>query len=674
MYSQYFNQKRKKKFYPILSLTKSKNTNEKRQSNISVNSMSSSSSKKNKYSHNFTFINSDKIVNPYEVSNINTKKINITQESSEAKLKKSFLMNISNVKNNNNDKKEKFLNLFDNKNNMLIINQKKSEDQKTYGNNQNLFKTPLNKQLKLNRYFYNKKKVIPIKKHNNTILKKFEGDFHDFYLNSLKKTKDDFVSKIEKINKTFYHNSFTKRDNFNNIINLKKSKIGQQSEDKNILNNNKFSIEKSLNSNNEEDSYISNSKSSSKSKNKYENKLIKTKYSSQFLKLNENYKRKRDFKQYMKEKNIFEKKWKKKLDIIETSTYYNPVLIKDIKFQSGIIKDELCILLDDLQHFRFTFYEDQNILSAFKNKEIKYQIKINKFIEETCALLHRIPKLILKEYYYYTDKFISITDPSRELFSKKIVYNEADCFQDNLKYLYKILNFVSCSNEVYSLLVEQVGNEMVMEFQTFKLVRKIFDKIRHYIINLTNICKNILKDYIFDKQIIAKFKDAIKTTKNIKIDKKNTNKKIEKNNNKNNKNNETYDFSENNDKNKNYTLWDSERNKIKDEKEKEKEDGEIKDNINMKIILKENYLSEKLSRISKALEGNNNTPSKKEIKKGTDIFKEKMAQMTAGSSGPMALINSPLMSKMLKYIKKDYKQQIISLRTSERILGNNKNI
>ena len=679
MFSEYLNNKRKMKFYPILSLTKSKNKNEKIKSKInkSVNSMSSSDnnslsiSSKKKYSHKFSFNNSEKSVKPYESYNINSKKINITQESSEAKLKKSFLMNISNIEKKKNDfsKKEKFLNLFDNKNNMLILNKKKQGYQKIYGNKINLFKTPLNKELKLNRYFYNKKKIIPIKKNNYTILKKFEGDFHNFYLNSLKKTKDEFLNKIEKINKTFYQNqnSFSKRDNLKNIINLKNSgmRVAQKSADKNILknNNDKYNIEKSLNSNNDEDSYIS--KSSSKSKNKLEIKLIKTKYSSQFLKVNENYKRKRDFKQYMNEKNILEKKWKKKLDVIETSTYYNPVLVKDIKFQSGIIKDELCILLDDLQHFRFTFFEDQNLLSAFKNKDTKYQIKLNKFIEETCALLHLIPKLILKDYYYYTDKFISITDPSRELFSKKIVYNEGECFQDNLKYLYKILNFVNCCNEVYSQLIEQVGEEMVIDFHNFQFVRKIFDKIRHYIINLTNICKNILKDYIFDKQIIAKFKEAIKTSKNKKKDKK-----IEKNNNKKNKTNETYDYSENDEKNKIYIFGDSETKNIEDEIGKE--EGEAKDNINMKIAYGGNYLSEKLSRISKALEGNNNTPSKKQIKKGIDTFKEKMAQMTAGASGPMALINSPLMSKMLKYIKKDYKQQIISLRTSERILGNNK--
>ena len=84
----------------------------------------------------------------------------------------------------------------------------------------------------------------------------------------------------------------------------------------------------------------------------------------------------------------------------------------------------------------------------------------------------------------------------------------------------------------------------------------------------------------------------------------------------------------------------------------------------------ENYLGQKINRITKALEANSSS-AKKTDKKAMDNFKEKQAKMAMnGISGPMALINSPLMTKMLKYIKKDCKKQIISLRTSQRYLEN----
>ena len=666
MNAKFFNNK-KKKFLPILSLKKNKNLIEKRFYNKSFNSILSSdynsfslSSKKIRYSNN-----SGQSVKPYNTYISKSKQINnIQQECSDSKNKKPLLINISGIKNKkNNNLKEKFLKLYDdNKNNILLLDKKKPLYQKTYtsnhNKNSNLFNTPLNKNMKLKHIYYSKKKIMPIKKNNNTILKKFEGDFHNFYLNSLQRTKDEFFNKMFKINKTFYQCSISKNEQL--IKNLKKQKIDFYSNRK--KNKNNFYLDKNKKLDIEEDSYISGS--TSRSKNILENKLIKTKYSSQLLKINKNYKRKRNFKQYMDEKNILGNKWKKKLDVIETNTYYNPLLINDLKFQSGIIKDELCLLLDDLQHFRFIFFEDPYIFSAFKNKDIKYQIKLNKIVEETCALLHLIPKIILKEYYYYTDKFISIVDPSMEFFSKKIVYNEAECFQDNLKYLYKILNFVNCCDEVYSQLIEQVEDEMIITLQNFNFLRAILDKLRHYIINLTNICKNILKDYIFDKQIIEKFKDAIKKSKE---DNKNKIKDKDNNTRNNNKNDEKPELNDNseinfeNDSNKNLNFFSKTNERRQDEIDNIK--------ISKKLNLGENFLSQKINRIAKALEANN-TPNKKEIKKGLDSFKEKQAKITAGASGPMALINSTLMTKMLKYIKKDYKKKIISLRTSERFVEN----
>ena len=145
---------------------------------------------------------------------------------------------------------------------------------------------------------------------------------------------------------------------------------------------------------------------------------------------------------------------------------------------------------------------------------IQKQIKTNKLLEESCALLHYIPKIILKEYYSYTDKFISVEDPSAEMFAKKIVYNEFETFQENLKYIYKISNFIKCCGEVYFLLIIQVENEMAISSQNFLILHKILKRVRFFVINLTNICKNILMNYCFDKYVIInKFKKVVKQNK-----------------------------------------------------------------------------------------------------------------------------------------------------------------
>ena len=134
-----------------------------------------------------------------------------------------------------------------------------------------------------------------------------------------------------------------------------------------------------------------------------------------------------------------------------------------------------------------------------------------------------------------------------------------------------------------------------------------------------------------------------------------------------------YDYSEYNDDYKN-TLYffDENRKDSNNEEEKEHNDDE---SINRKMSKyyknDNNFLNQKLTRITKALESNNSL-NEKETKKGHDSFKAKQAKIAMGGSGPMALINSRLMTKMLKYIKKEYKQKIISIRTSEKFLGDNK--
>ena len=192
-----------------------------------------------------------------------------------------------------------------------------------------------------------------------------------------------------------------------------------------------------------------------------------------------------------------------------------------------------------------------------------------------------------------------------------------------------------------------------------KLHYSILQSLKFY----TNISKNILKDYIFDKNIIAKCKVIIKKTKeeikNIKNEKTNNDSKDKKY--------KFFESSEYNDYESNKNYYNEEGNNGEYNPKKNEED-EILDQKITKLT--ENYLGQKINRITKALEANSSS-DKKNDKKAMDNFNEKQAKIAMnGISGPMALINSPLMTKMLKYIRKDYKKQIISLRTSQRYLEN----
>ena len=485
--------------------------------------------------------------------------------------------------------------------------------------------------------------------NETSILQKFNKDIKNYFLNCLENSKNDIkknLAKLKKLNKTHYPTEKPQSKSPPKIfLTRHNSALSQRSQ-------------KSFSSK-------SNNKSREfKENNNIENKILRTKYSSQLIKINKNYKRRRNLRQYIDEKKFMDKDWNSKIGIAKSNIEYNPFISNDVKFQSGLIKDELCLLLDDIQYFRITLSSKNDLFSSFKNMTIQKQVQTNKLLEESCALLHYIPKIILKEYYFSTDKFISIEDPSREMFAKKVVYNEFETFQDNLKYIYKISNFIKCCGEVYFQLIIQVEGEMAISSQNFIILHKILKRVRFLIINLTNICKNILINYCFDKYVIInKFKKVIKQNKayikrimtetqepkviqkKFKIKKKPRIKITS------------------NDISKKGKRRETDINKYIPEQEKNLEEYKNKEkmkNITKTFGDKKNVLLDKMSRISKALELN--IYNKEEIKKERVLEKNENIK-------PMACINSRLMAKMLHYIDKDVREKIISLRTCERHLN-----
>ena len=485
--------------------------------------------------------------------------------------------------------------------------------------------------------------------NETSILQKFNKDIKNYFLNCLENSKNDIkknLAKLKKLNKTHYPTEKPQSKSPPKIFLTRHSSALSQRSQKSF----------SSKSNNKSREFKEN--------NNIENKILRTKYSSQLIKINKNYKRRRNLRQYIDEKKFMDKDWNSKIGIAKSNIEYNPFISNDVKFQSGLIKDELCLLLDDIQYFRITLSSKNDLFSSFKNMTIQKQVQTNKLLEESCALLHYIPKIILKEYYFSTDKFISIEDPSREMFAKKVVYNEFETFQDNLKYIYKISNYIKCCGEVYFQLIIQVEGEMAISSQNFIILHKILKRVRFLIINLTNICKNILINYCFDKYVIInKFKKVIKQNKayikrimtetqepkviqkKFKIKKKPRIKITS------------------NDISKKGKRRETDINKYIPEQEKNLEEYKNKEkmkNITKTFGDKKNVLIDKMSRISKALELN--IYNKEEIKKERVLEKNENIK-------PMACINSRLMAKMLHYIDKDVREKIISLRTCERHLN-----
>ena len=601
------------------------------------------SSERISFSENYSLSNSSKGIQHYNFTKTQTK-LNEPLKKSKHIFFSSFDFPEKKRKENLKNKlitQTKYLNIFNSnkKNNNTSNNRKINFFQENKLNNNINILSQQSKKLKFYAHTPGNKNLNEI-----SILQKINKDIKTYFLNCLENSKNDIkknLAKLKKLNKTFNHTDKSKTPK-SRFITRHNSAISQKSH-------------KSLSS---------ISTKTKENNNNIENKILRTRYSAQLFKINKNYRRKRNLRLYIDEKKFLDKDWNSKIGIVKSNIEYNPLISNDVKFQSGLIKDELCLLLDDIQYFRISFCANNDLFSSFKNMHIQKQIKTNKLLEESCALLHYIPKIILKEYYSYTDKFISVEDPSAEMFAKKIVYNEFETFQENLNYLYKISNFIKCCGEVYFLLIIQVENEMAISSQNFLILHKILKRVRFFVINLTNICKNILMNYCFDKYVIInKFKKVVKQNKayikrimtesqipkvvpnQIKIKKKPRIRLI---------------LNDQLKKNKGTDI--SNRYIVESEKDAEdKKNKEKMKNITKKFgENKKNILLDKMSRISKALELN--------IYNIEEIKKERITEKN-NKIKPMACINSNLMSKMLNYIDKDMREKIISLRTCERHLN-----
>ena len=351
-----------------------------------------------------------------------------------------------------------------------------------------------------------------------------------------------------------------------------------------------------------------------------------------------NYKRKINYKEYMKEEHILDNKWKKKLGILNNEIKYGPDLLLNSNFQYNTIRDEINLITDGAHYYKISLFGNEDLLNAFNNINLHSQIAINKTLEETCALLSLIPKIILKDYYIHCDKFISLPEPKKEYLFNRIINNETDCFNDNIRLLLRIVNFIRACFEVYIQLCNQVDEEMLIAKNEFEILRIIFAKSRYYIDNLTNFAKNMLKDFYFDKNLIKKSKPILNDIKERLRDERRS----------------IYDY--------NLNIQTQKNEKKKERKnmfylsrniKRENHINRMTNNFN----LQNDEYFQKLIRVKKALDN-------KEINNFTNDIRFKKLGLSVGK--PMALIFSPLMTKMMKYIKKDSREKIIALRSTEK--------
>ena len=281
----------------------------------------------------------------------------------------------------------------------------------------------------------------------------------------------------------------------------------------------------------------------------------------------------------------------------------------DIEYQHKSLNDQFKLLVDNIQYYKMSIVSKDNYIESFKCLSLKNKINYNKALEEACGLLLLLPQLILLEFYRYIERFENLNMPDKNKFKDKYIFDEVSCLYYNNNLLTEVTEYFQNCFEVYLILVKEVDN-MSLKPKNFHNALSAFEKARFDISFACNIAENALMNYNKDISIIHKLNrvDMIKNK---------------------------YNYTLFNDKSRNYNSL------------KKNSDRQRKLRIEACINNKED-------------DGNKNN----------DILSFPKVNKLSDKKKFNSIIDSDLVSKILKHCKKDIKYEIMTQRINNELDGN----
>ena len=186
----------------------------------------------------------------------------------------------------------------------------------------------------------------------------------------------------------------------------------------------------------------------------------------------------------------------------------------DIEYQVKSLNDQYKLLLDNIKYYKMSVITKDNFMESFKCLSLKNKINYNQYLEEACGLILLLPQLILLEFYKYIEKYEKLNRPDKNKFKDKYIFDEISCLNYNNNLLTEVSEYLKNCFEVYLTLVKEV-NDMSLKPKIFKNALSAFEKARFDISYICNIAETAMNNYIKDINIINKLNkcDILKTKK-----------------------------------------------------------------------------------------------------------------------------------------------------------------
>ena len=386
----------------------------------------------------------------------------------------------------------------------------------------------------IEKHFYLKAILQPtsiltryIEKHTKTFLKNTEEEMNSPIKIDLKiKTEkqldeNDFDEKNdekekeiqkEKINIKSYTDRGLKNKNKKNLTNYNKNLL-YLTETKNI---------KSKSPSNKASSKNSSSNRNISVKNEYSNFNLLFPNTNNILnipdaiKIDEelSFEKLKKLEKFFRRKKTYQPKiytdWKTKcgININVGNIRLSSPVQNDIEYQSKAFRDQSKLLEDNILYYKMNITTKQNYIESFKSLSLTSKINYNQALEETIGIILLLPQLILLDFYKFIKKFENINIPKRQNFEEKYVFNELENLYFNNNLLSEVLEFFQNCFEVYLLLINEV-EDMTLKPNNFNNVITSFEKARYNICYVINSSENAISNYNKDIRSINKFNKGL---------------------------------------------------------------------------------------------------------------------------------------------------------------------
>ena len=200
------------------------------------------------------------------------------------------------------------------------------------------------------------------------------------------------------------------------------------------------------------------------------------------------------------------KNWKSKtgLTVSVGSLCSTSPMINDVEYQSRSFRDQVKLLEENIQHYKMSITTKKNYIESFCSLSLISKMEYNKALEETIGILLLLPQLILVDFYKFIQRFGNISIPNKEKFEDQYVFDEVENLFYNNNLLTEVLEFFRNCFEVYLLLINEV-DEMNLKPQNFNNIMTSFEKARYNICYVSNSSENALANYNKDLISINRF-------------------------------------------------------------------------------------------------------------------------------------------------------------------------